>query len=445
MDMRWLLESMDLRGAQEAIVFGDQSVTYRELLQSFERWRNRLTDWGIQPGQIVAIEGDYSPEACSALLACIHNDQIIAPLSLISDSKRRECMEIAEIQHYLRFDGSAYELTSHECTVSHELLKSFTVNKKAALILFSSGSTGNPKAIVHDLAKLMDKYRTKRDALRTITFLLFDHIGGFNTLLHTISNGGTVVLPRSKSPHDICLSIERHRVELLPATPSFLNMLWMTGEIDKFDLSSLKIVTYGTEVMPMRTLKRVNELLPNVQFRQTYGMSELGILRAKSRDSGSLWVKLGGESVETKVIDGILHVKSSSAMVGYLNAPSPFDEEGWLNTQDRVVTDGDYIRILGRASEIINVGGQKVYPVEVEDVLLQMSEVQDVVVKAQANPLLGQVVSAVVQLKEPMDGFEVKRRLREFCAGKLERYQIPVYVQIRDDGLVSERFKKIRK
>ena len=97
---------------------------------------------------------------------------------------------------------------------------------------------------------------------------------------------------------------------------------------------------------------------------QTYGLSELGILRSKSKGPDSLWVKVGGEGFETRVIEGLLEVKAKSAMLGYLNAPSPFTEDGWFKTGDSVLTDGEFIKILGRESEIINVGGEKVYPME---------------------------------------------------------------------------------
>ena len=83
-------------------------------------------------------------------------------------------------------------------------------------------------------------------------------------------------------------------------------------------------------------------------------------------------------------------------MLGYLNAPSPFDADGWFNTQDLVETDGDYIRILGRKSELINVGGEKVHPTEIENVLLQLDNVKDVTVRGRPNPITGEVVAAKI-------------------------------------------------
>jgi len=111
-------------------------------------------------------------------------------------------------------------------------------------------------------------------------------------------------------------------------------------------------MTYGTEPMQTSTLKRLSELFPDITLQQTYGLSEVGILRSKSRSSDSLWMKVGGDEFQTKIVNGTLWVKSDSAMLGYLNAPTPFDEEGYLDTGDMVEQDGEWLRILGRQSEI---------------------------------------------------------------------------------------------
>jgi acyl-CoA synthetase (AMP-forming)/AMP-acid ligase II len=204
------------------------------------------------------------------------------------------------------------------------------------------------------------------------------------------------------------------------------------------------VIAYGTEPMPESTLKRLHEVLPDVALVQTYGMSELGVLRSRSKSSESLWIKFSGEGFETKIVDGILWVKAETAMLGYLNAPDLFDSQGWLNTQDAVEVDGEYLRILGRASELINVGGQKVYPAEVESFLLNLENVVDVSVYGKTHPMMGQVVAARFNLKnpEPLDLF--KRRMHLHCRGKLANYQIPVFVELIDREQFGVRFKKRR-
>jgi acyl-coenzyme A synthetase/AMP-(fatty) acid ligase len=312
-------------------------------------------------------------------------------------------------------------------------------------VLFSSGSTGKPKAALHNFARLLEKFKTQRHSLRTITFLLLDHIGGINTLFYILSNAGTIISIEGRSPDEVCAAIQQHRVELLPTTPTFLNLLLVHEAYRRYDLSSLKQITYGTEVMPESTLKRVHALLPAVTLLQTYGLSELGIMRSKSRDSNSLWVKLGGEGFETKIVDGTLHIRAKSAMLGYLNAPSPFDANGWFNTGDEVLVDGEYLQILGRRSEVINVGGEKVHPAEVESVLLQLPNVRDVAVIGQPNPLTGNIVTACFQLQEPEPLPALRQRMREFCRDKLTAFKIPAKIEIVTADQYSERFKKMRR
>lgn len=312
------------------------------------------------------------------------------------------------------------------------------------LILFSSGSTGKNKASLHDLVPFLEKFKVPRQALRTITFLLFDHIGGLNTLLYTLSNAGCVIAVEDRSPDSVCRAMEGHRAQLLPTFPTFMNLLLLSEAHARCDLSSLELVTYGTEVMPETTLRCFRSLFPQVRLLQTYGLSEVGILRSKSKSSDSLWVKVGGEGFQTRVVDGLLEIKAQSAMMGYLNHESPFTPDGWFMTGDAVEVDGEYIRILGRKSEIINVGGEKVYPAEVESVIQLMDGVEDVAVRGEPNPITGQMVVARVMLSREEDLKEFRSRLWAFCRKRLPRFKIPQKIQLVDDGLHGARFKKMR-
>jgi acyl-CoA synthetase (AMP-forming)/AMP-acid ligase II len=187
-------------------------------------------------------------------------------------------------------------------------------------------------------------------------------------------------------------------------------------------------------------------MFPDAEIKQTYGLSELGVLRSKSEDSGSTWVRVGGPGFEVKIVDGVLWVRSESNMVGYLNAPSPFDEEGWMNTGDEVEVRGEYIRILGRRSDMINVGGQKVSPLDVESVLLQAPNVAEAVVRGAQHQLMGHVVHATVSLVEHEDLEEAVIRLRRHCLERLPRFKVPVRFDIVEpEAQRGARFKKVRR
>jgi acyl-coenzyme A synthetase/AMP-(fatty) acid ligase len=263
--------------------------------------------------------------------------------------------------------------------------------------------------------------------------------------MYNISNGGMLVTLNNRSPEEVASYIENYKIELLPVSPSFLNMILYSRIYERFDLSSLKIISYGTEPMPESTLKMVHHILPNVSLKQTYGLSEVGIVRTKSESSDSLWLKVGGdEEHQIKIVDGILYIKSKMSMIGYLNAPSPFDKDGWMNTKDRVEQRGEFIKILGRDSELINVGGEKVYPAEVESVLLEVNGVKDAVVGKMSNPILGSVVTCKIATDENIDLVELKKSIQQHCVKRLEKFKRPVKIEFQRATFNSSRFKRLR-
>jgi acyl-CoA synthetase (AMP-forming)/AMP-acid ligase II len=430
---------------REAIIWRDEVHPYAYLQDRVDYWARYLNAEQVHPGTVLAIEGDFSPNAIAMMLAAIGQRCILVPLSESVSSKRTEFLEIAQAQVCLSLDqDDEVRLTHLSHPRTHELLNRLAASGHPGLILFSSGSSGKSKAAVHDLVPVLRKFHVKRHVRRAITFLLYDHIGGFNTLLYQLSNAGCVVTVEERSPDAVLRAVEKYQVELLPTSPTFINLILLSEAYRRHDLSSLKLVTYGTEPMPQSTLDRFHELFPHIQLQQTYGLSELGILRSKSRSSNSLWVKVGGEGFDTRVVDGLLEVRAESAMLGYLNALSPFTDDGWFKTGDAVDTDGEWLRILGRSSEMITIGGEKVYPAEVESVLQRMDGVEEVAVTSEANAITGKIVVAQVKLRsgEPLPAF--RRRMWSYCEAHLPRYKIPQKVVLLEESLVGERFKKRR-
>lgn len=449
----WFFDRMHGFGAADAIVFNGTGYSYADLLERTARWTEFLDRHQVGPGQVVALEGVSSVDACAGLLALIGRAAIAVPLTPLPAAKRAEFHEVAEVETVITIDTDTQErsLTTTGRTADHPHYAALRSRGTPGLVLFSSGTTGRSKATVLDFTRILAGYGPASRPRRTAGFLNLDHIGGINTLLHTFSQGGALITLAERTPDTVCAAVARHRVEVLPTTPTFLNMLLISGAHRRHDLGSLRLVTYGTEPMPQRILQRLSAELPEVRLKQTYGLSELGILPTKSRDNDSLWVKLGGAGFDYEIRDGILWIRSDMAMLGYLNAPAPFDDKGYFNTQDQVETDGDWVRILGRTSEIINVAGEKVYPSEVENVLLELPFVADVTVAGRPSHVTGQVVMATLKLQPPADGSagpadarEVARQVRAYCRDRLEPFKVPVVVEISEDDQHSDRFKKIR-
>ena len=443
MFLNFLFQVFENNKEKNAIIWRSKAFTYKWLQNKINDKKDILTKNNIKFGEIVAIRSDFNPYSIAYLIALIENGNIVVPISFAVKTLE-EFYNIAEVEKIIETEKDKLKIIDRNIKPKHNILTNLKKIKHPGLILFSSGSTGKSKASVHDLMPLLEKFKAKRKLLKTITFLLFDHIGGVNTLFYILSNAGTIISVENRDPENVCKMIEKHEVELLPTSPTFINMILMSKAYEKYNISSLKLVTYGTEAMPLQTLKAFNKLFPHIELKQTYGLSELGILRSKSKSNDSLWVKVGGEDYKTKVIDDILYIKAKTAMLGYLNAPSPFDEDGWFNTQDKVEVDGEWIKILGRTSDIINVGGQKVYPAEVESVLLEMDNINDVSVFSKDNPIMGKVVAARINLVNEESLSELKKRIRKYCKNKLESYKIPVHIEITKEKQISDRFKKIR-
>jgi len=432
-------------GDVDAVIFNTRTHSYADLLAEVETWREFLVSNGISPGQVVTLEGPSSPYTCAGLLALVDHGVIAVPLSVLPDAKREEFHEVAEVEVVITVDEHGNRRCEHTDRWSeHDLYAQLRAARRPGLVLFSSGTSGRSKASVLDFTKVLAKYGEPKRPQRILSFLNLDHIGGINTLFHTLSQGGAVVTVADRTPDSVFATIAEHRVDVLPTTPTFLNMVLISGVVDRYATDTLKLITYGTEPMPPKTLARLRSALPAVRLKQTYGLSELGIMPTRSRDDDSLWLKIGGAGFDHKIVDDVLWVRSDMAMLGYLNAPADFDADGYFNTQDVVQVDGDYVRILGRRSEIINVGGEKVYPSEVEGVLLEMPNIADATVSGRASHVTGMVVKATIQLIEDEDERALRRRVREFCGRRLEPFKVPVVVEVNSQRQYSDRFKKIR-
>lgn len=429
---------------REAIIWNGQVYTYAWLHNRIAFYRSTFAEQQIRPGTVVAIKGDFTPNSIALFLALVSVNCILVPLTE-SVKNIEKLLQISQAAFLFEVDDADnLDLTSLGSGMTNDFYQTIRERDCPGLVLFSSGTSGEPKCAVHDFSKLLEKFHEQRTALRTLNFLLFDHWGGLNTMLHILSNKGVVIATKERSPQHICRLIEQYRIELLPASPTFLNLLLLSEAYKGVDMSSLRIISYGTEPMLPSTLQKLKQVFPDVKLLQTYGLIELGVLRSKSENDESLWVKLGGEGYQLRVVDGLLEIKATSAMLGYLNAPSPFTADGWFKTGDAVEVNGEYFRILGRKSELINVGGEKVYPAEIETVIQEMPNVAEVMVYGEKSPIMGMIVVAKVRLFEEEEKKAFISRLKTHCRQRLASYKIPVRIVIDAEVQYGDRLKKTR-
>ena len=438
-------------GERTALWVEDTAYSYADLLERVSKTRAELSRAGAVAHDAVVLEGDFSLDAIAALFALYLDRNTVVPMVSATqsalDTVRETCAPRFTVR--TRGDEPAVVPAGGGGTPSPAFAR-LAEDRAAGLVLLSSGSTGAPKAILHNLDTLVEQKLARRArravSLNILMVLMFDHIGGINSLLSTLLAGGVAVLPARRTPEEICALVERHHVRVLPASPTFLNLIMVGGHHERYDLSSLRLITYGTEPMSDELLGRVREAFPRTRLLQTFGTSETGIAKTTSESSGSTYFKIVDDGTRYRVVDGELQLKSSTQFLGYLNQPADsITEDGWFRTGDLVVEGDDgYIKIKGRAKEMINVGGEKLLPLELESTLLTSPLIEDCVVYGRPNAITGQAVCVDLKLVGELTRAEARAHVREFLTGRVEPFKLPTKVTVVDAIGMSDRLKKVR-
>lgn len=442
--MSFILDKFKSFNSKNAIVFEDRIYTYEEFIKQIKDYKNILDKHNIS-SKVVVILGDYSFYNLALFFALYENKNIIVPITSNIKKVQDDFIEESFCQTIIKTDEKNLLIQNLKTTFSHNMIDNLIEKNSSGLILFSSGSTGKPKAMVHNLDTLIDSFKDKKEkSMNMLVFLMFDHIGGLNTVFNALCMGACLIIPKIKDAKTICELIEKYKIMVLPSSPTFLNLILISEEYKNYDLSSLRMITYGTETMPQSLLLKLKEVFPKVKFLQTFGTSETGISTTSSKSSNSLFMKLEDINGEYKIVENELWLRSKTQVLGYLNASmDSFTSDGWFKTGDLVEVDGEYIKIIGRAKEVINVGGQKVLPAEVESIILEMEEISDCMVYGEKNAITGQTVVCDVVLNKNIEN--IKKRVRVFCKDRLDAYKIPTKVNVVDKTNFSDRFKKIRR
>jgi len=438
-----LISRFSTYAAKPALVGSWGVVTYEELGQMVGAARHELAQLKLDRPTAFGLIGEHGPAATAWLLALAEAGHFVAPLSgnavehpaklALINAQWIVVAEAKEWKTFPRVDEPS----------NHPLFQQLMGQGSPGLILFSSGTSGAPKAMVQDFGKLLASYESRRESdLGMLALLGFDHIGGLNTLFNTLAAGSLLAVPASRSPADVAATIARHRVAILPASPTFLNLLLTAGLTE--DLSSLRVITYGTEPMPESLLARLKDAFPQVRFIQTFGTSETGITRTESPEGDSTFLRFEDPNLEWKVIDDELWLRSRTQIAGYLNASNErFTADGWFRTGDKVEQGPNgTLRILGRMGEMINVGGEKLMPAEVESVVLGIPGVTDCRARGEANALTGQTVVVDV-VASVTDQEALRSAIRMACRERLARHKIPTRVTF-VPSVSGERMKKTR-
>lgn len=442
------IEKLSLYKEKIAIIDTEREFSYSDLINNLFNFNLKLKKLKITSGEVVFILGDYSFDSISLFFSLALNGNIIVPITSDNEQEINERIDVVQPDWIFNLNSNSEKKIEYSNKLErHHLLDTLIETKSSGLILFSSGSTGKPKAMVHNLENLISNYIDKKGKeMNFLVFLMFDHIGGLNTLFNCLSMGVIITIPKNRNPNDIAQLIEKYNINILPSSPTFLNLMCISNVFDIFDLSSIRMITYGTEAMPESLLLKLKEKLPRVKFLQTFGTSETGIMKTSSMSSSSTFLKFDDPNQEYKIVSGELWLRSKTQVLGYINhSNESFTEDGWFMTGDLVEQTKDgFIKIIGRSKELINVGGEKVLPAEVESVIMELDFIQDCIVKSEKNSITGQMVCAEVVLKEGFDFKNEKLKIKKHCVQKLDSFKIPVRIREIEYVNFTSRFKKER-
>lgn len=294
-----------------------------------------------------------------------------------------------------------------------------TIKKSQSKIsLFTSGTTGRPKRVVHTIASLARRIRVSPEHARDVWGFAYNpaHMAGIQVFLQALFNANKTVNLFGRPAAEMADLIERNAITHISATPTFYRMLLGSGGT----FVSVKRATLGGERADARLCDALARLFPNAKINNVYASTEAGALFASDGETFSIPRDIADK---VKFSDGeiLLH----KTLLG--NSDSfALDADGYYHTGDLVeFTDAQQTRfkITARKSNMINTGGYKVNPSEVEDALREIEGVADAVVFGKKNSVLGSVVCAEVELRAGTTPDEP--RLRKILASRLQAFKIP--------------------
>ena len=411
-----------------SVIDSGSSYSYDDLHNQISKYEQELYD-KIIDNENILIYSDYNFFSISLLLFLSSKNVNIIPI--VKTTAKEIDIKISESNPNKIINVSSDgEIEIKTCPVNNKK-KLSVIKGSTGLVLFSSGTSGKPKLMIQNLSSLISSIPVPRrqKSLIFLIFLMFDHIGGINTLLRCLISGSPIVIPKDRSTSTIIHLIEKFNVNVLPTSPTFLNLLFLDNGFSINSFKSLKMITYGTERMPENLLKKINKILPRVKLLQTFGTSETGILKTSSKSSDSLLFKIVDNDNTHKIVDGELYLKSNNTVSGYENQESTnFLDNGWYKTGDLVEEFEDgYIKIIGRKNNLINVGGLKVFPSEVEQIINEIDGILDSTVYGEFNNITGNIVCAKIYTNLENTIF-LKSKIKSHCRQNLDKYKIPVRI-----------------
>jgi acyl-CoA synthetase (AMP-forming)/AMP-acid ligase II len=301
-------------------------------------------------------------------------------------------------------------------------------------LLFTSGTTARPKIVVHTLSSLIapleDGLAVSSDTVWS-TFYDVRRYGGLQILLRGLLGGGSLVLSQAGEPlADFLARVGQSGVTHISGTPSHWRRALMSGAPDKM---APRYVRLSGEVADQAILNNLARAFPRANVAHAFASTEAGVAfdvrDGKAGFPAAIIGQIGGK-VELRVVDGSLRIRSNRTAAQYLGeAPRLADGEGFVDTNDMVELRGDRYYFVGRREGVINVGGQKVHPEEVEAVINQHPAVEIARVRGRPSPITGAIVVADVVVRTPGRLALIGEEILEACRNVLPPHKVPAMLR----------------
>lgn len=412
-----------LRGAAEevpeqtAVITPDGEHTFRGLLEAAETAGAELVERGIE--RFAILEDD--PATVLVLLAAASltgAEACVYPLAANEET-------IGLLREKLDHDVLVTSRPGEGVLASAELTKSELPPLRGQppesrpLLVLTTGTSGLPKGARHEWSRVLRvSLRIKpTPEHRWLLAYGLNQFGGLQILIHVLAARATLISARTFQPRDGLAAMRKHGVTHASGTPTFWRFLLSEIRGDGGTVPALRQVTLGGEAVPSALIDQLAATFPTAKISQIYGATEMG-QNITVRDGVAglpLSVLEEGGDVAFKVVDGELWVRSASSMLGYYG-----DEEipdgGWRATGDLVEVVDDRIEFRGRTSEVINVGGVKVHPLPIEQVISRVEGVALVHAFGRPNAMAGNIVAVKVVPVAGTDTDDLDQRIRAACA-----------------------------
>ena len=477
-----------------AIIFGGRTISYQELDNLIDRTAAGLLNMGLQKGDVLSLFLPSIPElivgylgtARAGLTVNVVNamllEQEVAYIlkdchcrAVLVDGKRLPIVEsvrprVDSLDRVIVLeehkDGAYPSFRSLLAEKASNFDPPATKGSDICHLMYTSGTTGWPKGVMathlnvwHNAVEFGKVHYRPDDRIMVAT-PIFHCWGLLNGTFGMLSRGGTVITVERFFPESAVNDIERLKPDVFIGVPPMYNLMLKLPDIEKRDISSVRFCLSAATKMPENLIRMVEEKL-KWRYAEAWGLTEVSCVgtTAPYSDTRIGSCGKGMDDAEIKVVDengaalppgrqGELCIRGTCVTNGYLNkeeaTAAVFDSEGWFHSGDIAYMDEDgYAYIVDRKKDMINVGGEKVFPSEVEDMMLDHPKIRDLVIVGIPDDLKGEAPKAFIQLKEGESATEAE--IREYCKTKMAPYKVPVRVEFLDEIPRSASGKALRR